>query len=157
MSWIRWCNFHFRISIMKNVIDKKTSPWKDIFYSMTSEPKLLTLGQIWSKNVTGEWRELHNVFLSDSSYHTFYHTIILLEIMRMLTKITILWKFKIWWYLVTSILTWPENDLRKTWRARRDLSNAIYRLSIFSVVSEIWRGSIRPPAPGNEPFWARQE
>ena len=52
-------------------------------------------------------------------------------------KIVILPKFDIWWPLVTSILTWPENDLCKSLRSRRGPSNAPCLLSLSSVVFEI--------------------
>ena len=52
-------------------------------------------------------------------------------------KIAIFSKFDLWWPLVTSILTWPENDLSKSLISYRRLSYAVYRLSLSSVVS--WR------------------
>ena len=53
-----------------------------------------------------------------------------------LRKIAIFSKFEFWWPLVTSILTWPENDIVKSLRSRRGLSYAFYRLSLSGVVFE---------------------
>ena len=61
-----------------------------------------------------------------------------------LQKIVIFSKFELWWPLVTSILTWPENDLSKTWRSHRGLSDAAYRLSLGSLVFEIIRWFPKP-------------
>ena len=63
-------------------------------------------------------------------------------------NIVILLKFNIWWPLVTSILTWPENDLCKSLRSRRSLSNDFCRLSLSSVVFEIRFWS---PPPRHKP------
>ena len=61
----QWCHFH--ISHIKEVINKKCSLYKTIiFIWWPLEPKLLTLGQIWSKNVTRPWRKLYRFFLNYS-------------------------------------------------------------------------------------------
>ena len=106
------------------------------------ESKVLTLGQIWSKNVTGAWRELSNAFLE------FFLAIILLEIIaNVCEKTAIFSKFDLWWPLVTSILTWPGNGLYKSWRSRRSLSNAVCRMSLRCVVFETSGGGRIGPPP----------
>ena len=100
---------------------QKNYEWKTISVKNTffiwwpPEPKLLTLGQIWSANVTGTWRELSNAFSILPSHHTFGDN------SDCLRKIAVFSKFDHWWPLLTSILTWPENDLSKSLRSRRAL------------------------------------
>ena len=51
------------LTIIKKVISEKLSLWKIYFFLWCPrEPKLLTLGQIWAKDVTGAWRELPYAF-----------------------------------------------------------------------------------------------
>ena len=75
MRQTQWCHCHFHIfHIRKKKVIKKNhlcEKWQ-VFLWWPLEPKLLTLGQIWLKNVTGAWRELSNAFLWIlPSYHTF--------------------------------------------------------------------------------------
>ena len=69
----RWCRFYFRIHHITKVINEKPSRWKTtIFIWWPLEPKLLTIGQIWSESVAGAWGELPNVYFRIlPSYHTF--------------------------------------------------------------------------------------
>ena len=80
-------------------------------------------------------------------FFEFFLAIILLEIIaNVCEKTAIFSKFDLWWPLVTSILTWPGNDLYKSWRSRRSLSNAVCRMSLRCVVFEISGGGrIGPP------------
>ena len=105
------------------------------------ESKVLTLGQIWSKNVTGAWRELSNAFFE------FFLAIILLEIIaNVCEKTAIFSKFDLWWPLVTSILTWPGNDLYKSWRSRRSLSQCrLQNVSTLRSFRDLRGGRIGPP------------
>ena len=65
--------------------------------------KLLTLGQIWWKIVTGPSQELSNAFLG------FFLAVIVLEIMTGFPKKNrIFGKFYLWWPLVTLLLTWAK-------------------------------------------------
>ena len=80
------------------------------------EPKLLNLGRIWRKNVTGAWKGLSNAFFG------FFLAVILFEIITIVCgKITIFLKNDLWWPLVTSILTlakkWPKCFRNHFWRA----------------------------------------
>ena len=72
-SATRWCLFYFRISVIKKVIHGKPTPCQKYFFLWWPlESKVLTLGQIWSKNFTGAWRELSSAFFRIlPSYHTF--------------------------------------------------------------------------------------
>ena len=144
----RWCRFHFRISRIKNVINKKTSPWKTIcFIWWPLEPKLLNSGQTWSQNVARTRRELTIAFFK------FFLAIILLEIIAFVCeKITIFSKFHLWWPLVISILSWPENGLGKTLRSCHFISNAVYHLSLSSEVFEIRWGFWSPLPATNWTF-----
>ena len=63
-----------------------------------------------------------------------------------LRKNAIFSKFDLWWPLMTSILTWPENDLSKSLRSCRGLSYAVYCLSLRSVVFEVGGGQKPSPA-----------
>ena len=44
------------------------------------------------------------------------------------------------WPLVTSILTWPKTIIYNSYRYFTELSNAVFCLSLWFVVFEIWRG-----------------
>ena len=81
------------------------------------------------------------LFLIIPSYHTFGENAIVGG------KITIFSKVEIWWHLVTSILTWPENNLRKSLKSCRSLSNAVYWLSLSRVflLDNMGRASEAPP------------
>ena len=98
-----------------------------------------------SKNVTGTWRELSNVFFS------IFPAIMLLEVLAIVSeKVVFSKKFALWWPLVTSILTSPENDLSESLRALRSLSNVtnvICRLSKTTVVFFYIRWGFWSPPP----------
>ena len=85
-------------------------------------------------------------------FFEFFLAIILLEIIaNVCEKTAIFSKFDLWWPLVTSILTWPGNDLYKSWRSRRSLSNAVCRMSLRCVVFEIsGGGGAESPPPRTE-------
>ena len=92
----------------KKVINGKntnTSVKMITFHWWPLESKLLTLCQIWSKNVTGPWWELSSFFL-------FLLAVILLGKILFFCENCYFLKIL---PLVTSILTWPENDLVKVW------------------------------------------
>ena len=142
-SATRWCLFYFVSLLSKKLfMENQLHVKKYFFLWWPLESKVLTLGQIWSKNVTGAWRELSNAFLE------FFLAIILLEIIaNVCEKTAIFSKFDLWWPLVTSILTWPRNDLYKSWRSRRSLYNAVCRMSLRCVVFEISGGGRIGPPP----------
>ena len=66
-------------------------------------------------------------------------------------KIVTFSKFELRWPLATSILNWPENDLRTSLRSRCGLCNAVCRLSLSSVVllRHDWGGGLKPPSRHN--------
>ena len=136
----------------KKLLMKKTSQWKQhSFHLMTSGAKTIGLRSNLTKNVNGAWGELLNVF-----FFEFFLAITLLEIIAIVCeKINFLKN----WPLVTSILTWPENNLSKSLRYRRGLSYTLYRLSLSNVVFELGGGGgdKAPPPPETEPFRARPE
>ena len=139
-------SFYSRISHIKKVINEKPSPCKRPFFIWWPlEPKLLTLGQTWSDNYRSIRRAPQWLIRILLSYHTYGDN------SDCLRKIAIFSKFDLWRPLVTSILTWPENDLSKSLRSRRGLSYAVCCLSLSSVAFEF---GFRPP-PETGPFRAR--
>ena len=136
----RWCRFHFRISRIKNVINKKRLPENYMFSLMTSGGKTLELrSNLIAKRCKNTKRAHHCFFQILLSYHTFGDNSVCLR------KITIFSKFHLWWPLVISILSWPENGLGKTLRSCHFISNAVYHLSLSSEVFEIRWGFLKPP------------
>ena len=105
----RWCHFYFRISHIKKKLIKNVSVKNNSFsFDDLCSQNYWSLGQIWSKNVTGSWGELANTFFE------IFLAIILLEIKAIVGKKKSFFlssNFDLWWHLMTSILTWPENDL----------------------------------------------
>ena len=83
--------------LMKNYLREK----RQLFIWWPLEPKLLTLGQIWSEDVSGAWEELPNVFFE------FFLAIILLEIIAIVCKKSTfsrkLTSGDLWWPLY-----WPD-------------------------------------------------
>ena len=73
-SATRWCLFFVSLLSKKLFMENQLHVKKYFSLWWPLESKVLTLGQIWSKNVTGAWRELSNAFLE------FFLAIILLEI-----------------------------------------------------------------------------
>ena len=59
-------SFYFHVSHSKISNEKPFSQKSIIFHLMISPPNLLTLGQIWSENVTGAWKELFNACFNSS-------------------------------------------------------------------------------------------
>ena len=118
------CVIFIFVSVVSKSYQWKTISVKTInFHSMTSGGKIIDLRSILMKINTGAWRELPNVFLRIlPSYHPFGDN------SDCLREIAIFSKFDLWRPLVTSKLVWPENDLYKSSRSRRDLSYAVYRL-----------------------------
>ena len=137
----RWCRFHFRISRIKNVINKKRLP----------EKRYVFFDDLWRRN---SWTQVkpdrktlqEHEESSPLLFFKFFLAIILLEIIAFVCeKITIFSKFHLWWPLVISILSWPENGLGKTLRSCHFISNAVYHLSLSSEVFEIRWGFLKPP------------
>ena len=79
-------------------------------------------------------------FLILPSYHTFGDNSDCWQ------KSAIFSKFDLWWPMVTTIMTWPENYLSKSLRSRRGQSYAVYRSSLSSVVF-VFRGGKSKKAP----------
>ena len=127
-----WCHSCFRISHIQKVNNEKPSPWKTmLFHLMASGAKTIDL----RSSLIGK----HHRGMKRAPQHFF----------RILPseKIAIFSKFDLWWPVVTSTLTWPENDLYKSLRPHRGLYYAIYCLSLRSVVFEIRRGELLKPPP----------
>ena len=117
-----------------------------IFFSlMTSGVKSIDLrSNLIEKRYRGMKRAIQCFFRILPSYHTFGDN------SECLRKTAIFSKFDLWWPLVTSILTWPGNDLYKSWRSRRSLSNAVCRMSLRCVVFDISGGAESAPPPRTE-------
>ena len=124
----RWCHFNRHISHIKKLLMKNhLRENHNLCIWWPLEPKLLTLGQIWWKTSPEHEESFRMLF-------EFSLAIILLEITAIVCEtIVIFSKADPCRPLVTSILTWPENDLCKNLRSCRGLSNVVYRLSLNSV------------------------
>ena len=102
--------FYFRFSHIAKLSMKNNLHEKRYFFIWWPlEPKLLTLGQIWLKNITLAW-DLSYSCLNSSQLSYFWSKWRLYA-----KKVAIFLKFDLCWLLMTSILTWPENKLVKVW------------------------------------------
>ena len=105
------------------------------------EVKPLTLGQIWGHLSERKFHQLSSAFFG------FSLAVIVPEIMRVFrSNVWFLQNFgKFWrfWPLETPFLVGTKNDLSISGSSCHALSNAVYRLSLRCVVSEIWRGGGR--------------
>ena len=139
----RWC--HFILSLIKKAINEKTVPVKnDNFYIWWRlEPKLLTLDQIWSWNVT-EHEGSSPMFCFE-----FFLAIILLEIIAIVREKS-LFSQNLTYGDLLGPQYWPDLKMIscKSLRSRRIVSYPVYHLSLSSVLFKIWRGGgIRSPSP----------
>ena len=145
MRQIRWCHFYFRISHIKKVINGISSPRKTItFHLMTSGAKPTDL---WSNLIEKRYRGTRRapqcffLFRIRPCFHTFGDKSDCMRKSRF---------FKIWHFVTSGDLNidltwkWPSVSLR----SRQGLSYTIYRLSLNSVVFEIWRGGAFEASPG---------
>ena len=136
----RCCRFRFRISRIKNVINKKRLPEKlYVFFDDLWRQNSWTQVKPDRKTLQEHEESSPLLFQILLSYHTFGDNSVCLR------KITIFSKFHLWWPLVISILSWPENGLGKTLRSCHFISNAVYHLSLSSEVFEIRWGFLKPP------------
>ena len=124
MAPLSFSYLSYQISYQLKFISLKTI----IFHLMTSTAKTVDLmSNLIEKPCRSIERAFQYLFL-------FFRAITVLEKIAIVgEKIAIFSKVELWWLLVTSILTWPENNLRKSLRSCRGLSNAVYWLSLSSV------------------------
>ena len=124
MAPLSFSYLSYQISYQLKFISLKTI----IFHLMTSTAKTVDLmSNLIEKPCRSIERAFQCFFLIFPSYHSSG------ENSDCWWKIAIFSKVELWWLLVTSILTWPENNLRKSLRSCRGLSKAVYWLSLSSV------------------------
>ena len=127
----RWRHFYFHNShIKKDIKEKNIFVKNDIFHLMT--PGAITI-DLSSNLIAKCYRGMRR---APKCFFQFFLAIVLSEIIAIVCeKVAIFSKVDLWWPLMTSILTWPENDLSKSLRYRDGLSYVVYRLSLSSVLS----------------------
>ena len=125
---------------------KKLSWWKQHLHEKKIIFHLMTSGAIAVVRRSNPIKKRYWSMKRAVRFFIFFLVIILLELKRLFAKKSLFsLRLDLWWPLVTSILTWFENNLCKILRSHRGLSNAFCWLSLNSVVFLDTRGVSEAP------------